>query len=251
MTVIIAGGAGWSAIPNTLFRCKLPHTVVHLAGNLMGHAEGFNASYTTIQEQTGMSRATIAKALAFLQALKVVEVRKAADDGTGQFARNVYVFHRDRLEQLTPEGVEQVRSKAAEMAGSRQPSSKDEPEPSSKNEPGPSSKNEPAPSSKNELLKDKGKYQEKSKASVRIKPARETNEASQDSSQKDSGRSLTASRLRDSRADRDACNICDEFGYRLRVRRGVPVQVVCHHGESDLAEHTDAESLMKPWPWEA
>ena len=111
MAVIIGRQSGFTAVPNTVGRSRLPHTTVHLILNLLGHAEGFQASYKLISEQTGMSSSTIASCLENLKKLGLVEVRKTLSKN-GEHTVNDYVFNGYRLDSLTAEIVdEKLRGK--------------------------------------------------------------------------------------------------------------------------------------------
>lgn len=111
MGVNILNSTGFTAVPNTIGRSRLPHTTVHLIVNLLGHAPGFHASYKLISEQTGMSSSTIAGGLENLKKLGVVRVRKELAKN-GENTVNVYDFYSDRLDALTPEIVdEKLRGK--------------------------------------------------------------------------------------------------------------------------------------------
>lgn len=111
MGINILSSTGFTQIPNAVGRSRLPHTTVHLILNLMGHAEGFHASYKLISQQTGMSSSTIASCLENLKKLGVVSVRKTLAKN-GEHTVNEYDFYRDRLDSLTPEIVdEKLRGK--------------------------------------------------------------------------------------------------------------------------------------------
>lgn len=105
MGISIQGRTGWASVPNAIGRSRLPHPTVHLLLNLLTHSEGFDASYSTLTKQTGMSRATISSALKNLQKLELVTVEKRAGKN-GKFDSNNYIFHADRLWTLTPEFVD-------------------------------------------------------------------------------------------------------------------------------------------------
>lgn len=112
MSINIKGHTGWSSIPNVIGRSRLPHPTVHLLINLLGHAEGFNASYSIIRKQTGMSPGTISTALDNLKKLGLITVEKEKVKGS-QFASNDYDFHPENIWKLTPEFVdEKLRGKA-------------------------------------------------------------------------------------------------------------------------------------------
>ncbi|WP_196763682.1 helix-turn-helix domain-containing protein [Corynebacterium glutamicum] len=72
--------------------------------NLLTHSAGFNASYSTIKEQTGMAPTTIAKALDNLEKLGLITVKKVDGDG-GKFASNHYIFHADNLWKIDADFV--------------------------------------------------------------------------------------------------------------------------------------------------
>ena len=113
MGINIQGRVGWGAFPHTIGRSRLPHPTFHLLFNLLTHAEGFNATYSVITDQTGMSSKTIAAALNNLKKLDLVTVIKKKGKN-GRFDSNQYTFHADRLWQITPEFVdERLRGKAA------------------------------------------------------------------------------------------------------------------------------------------
>lgn len=105
MTISIQGKTGWASIPNSIGRSRLPHPTVHLLVNLLTHADGFDATYATITKQTGMAPATISTALANLQKLGIVTVKKVAGTN-GRFDSNHYIFHADRLWKLDAELVD-------------------------------------------------------------------------------------------------------------------------------------------------
>lgn len=155
MSVSIGGRTGWTSIPNGIGRSRLPHTVVHLIVNLLSHAEGFNASYTLISEQTGMSSATIAKGLKVLQKLGLVTVKKERGE-KGRFDSNGYDFHPEILWRITPELVE-------ERLGEKKPASKTKADKSDddrfRNQSGTASKTKAAPLQK---LKTKKEQRERS-----------------------------------------------------------------------------------------
>lgn len=111
MGINILNSTGFTAVPNTIGRSRLPHTTVHLVVNLLSHAPGFHASYKLISQQTGMSSSTIAGCLENLKKLGVVNVRKELAKN-GENTVNVYDFYSDRLDALTPEIVdEKLRGK--------------------------------------------------------------------------------------------------------------------------------------------
>lgn len=112
MGISIQGRTGWTSVPHTIARSRLPHPTVHLLLNLLTHAEGFNATYATLTEQTGMSSKTIAAALDNLKRLGLVTVTKRKGTA-GRFDANHYTFHADLLWRITPEAVdEKLRGKA-------------------------------------------------------------------------------------------------------------------------------------------
>lgn len=112
MSINIKGRTGWSSIPNSLGRSRLPHPTLHLLINLLGHAEGFNASYSIIKEQTGMSPGTISSALKNLKELGLISVGKEKGKGS-RYSSNDYDFHPENIWKLTPEFVdEKLRGKA-------------------------------------------------------------------------------------------------------------------------------------------
>lgn len=116
MSISIQGQTGWLSIPNGLGRSRLPYSTLALLINLLTHSAGFNASYSTIKEQTGMAPATIATALDNLEKLGLVTIKKVDGDG-GKFASNHYIFHADNLWKINAEFV-------AERLKSDKPSSK-------------------------------------------------------------------------------------------------------------------------------
>lgn len=117
MGVNIQGKTGWHSIPNSIGRSRLPHPTVHLLVNLLSNSDGFNATYSIITEQTGMSSKTISAALDNLKKLGLVSVTKVAGKN-GRFDSNDYDFHPDRLWQLTPELVdERLRGKTPAVEG--------------------------------------------------------------------------------------------------------------------------------------
>lgn len=73
-----------------------------------------------------------------------------------------------------------------------------------------------------------------------LRGARAEGEAHKIFSSESDSQSLAASRPRDERAARRACPVCDEFGNRLKDKRGVIVQVRCHHADEDALEHAEA-----------
>lgn len=117
MGISIRGRSGWGAFPYTVGRSRLPHPTFHLLFNLLTHAEGFNATYSIITEQTGMSSKTIAAALDNLKKLDLITVGKKKG-ANGRFDSNQYTFHADRLWQITPEFVdERLRGKKPAVEG--------------------------------------------------------------------------------------------------------------------------------------
>ncbi|KAA8723240.1 helix-turn-helix domain-containing protein [Corynebacterium phocae] len=161
MNITVQGHTGWVSYPVNIFRSRLPHSTVHLLANLLTHAEGFHASYSTISKQTGMAKGTISTALKNLQALGVVTISKESPQGD-RWQRNHFVFHVDRLWQLTPEVVE-------ERLGSGVSGSKIEPDKNctgSKIEPGSGSKIEPTPVQKLNTKKDQGSTSTKEDQSI-------------------------------------------------------------------------------------
>lgn len=106
MSVKTTGRTGWTSIPHTVFRSRLPQSTVYLLGNLMGHAAGFEASYKLITQQTGMSSSTIARALENLKKLGLVEVHKKLSVN-GENTSNSYLLYLDRIDTLTPELVDE------------------------------------------------------------------------------------------------------------------------------------------------
>lgn len=111
MSISIQGQTGWASIPNAIGRSRLPHPTVHLLVNLLGHADGFNASYSIIRKQTGMSPSTISAALENLKKLGLISVKKTKNKGS-RFDSNDYDFHPGMLWKLTPEFVdEKLRGK--------------------------------------------------------------------------------------------------------------------------------------------
>ncbi|APQ42559.1 putative transcriptional regulator [Corynebacterium phage phi16] len=104
MSISIQGQTGWLSIPNGLGRSRLPYSTLALLINLLTHSAGFNASYSTIKEQTGMAPTTIAKALDNLEKLGLITVKKVDGDG-GKFASNHYIFHADNLWKIDADFV--------------------------------------------------------------------------------------------------------------------------------------------------
>lgn len=129
MSISIKGQTGWASIPNSIGRSRLPYPTLSLMINLLTHSEGFSASYTLIQEQTGMATATISTAIKNLEKLGLLTVKKMPRTG-GKYASNHYTFHADNIWKLTPEFVDQrlERGKTASKneAGKKSPTSGDE-----------------------------------------------------------------------------------------------------------------------------
>lgn len=145
MSISIQGQTGWLSIPNGLGRSRLPYPTLALLLNLLTHSAGFNASYSTIKDQTGMASATIAKAVGNLEKLGLITVKKVEGDG-GRFAANQYIFHADNLWKVNADFV-------AERLNLPKPSSLNEAVTGSGNEDGDkntASPNEAAPTSLNE-----------------------------------------------------------------------------------------------------